>query len=74
MGGFNMGAFHMGIGIYTYLVLLFYLILGVLLVGFLVSGIRFFKEKTQNDKILIAKLDDLVRIHQEQSRRNGGMG
>ncbi len=69
-----MNTFHMGFGVYPILVLLFYLILGVLVVAFLVGGIRFFKGKLENDKVLIAKLDELIRIQQEESRRNGGIG
>lgn len=65
-----MSPLHVGLSIYPVLVLLFYGIVTFLAIGFLVYGIRFFKGKLENDKVLMAKLDELIQISREESRRN----
>nr|WP_088189715.1 hypothetical protein [Desulfosporosinus sp. FKA] len=38
-------------------------------VYFMVSTLRFFKRKTQNDKELLVKLDELIKLQTHQSEK-----
>ena len=71
----GMGPMHLEVGFFGLLMLLYNLalfVLFVLVLMFLVSGIRFFKQKPRNDEALIAKLDELIRIQQEETGKDGG--
>lgn len=61
MGG-NGIAFDWGLGMFGLFTMLVYISLVVLTIYLMVSTIRFFKHKTQNDKELLQKLDELIRI------------
>lgn len=60
MGG-NGIMFDRGLGMFGLLGIL-YIGVVVLTIYLMVSTIRFFKHKTQNDKALLQKLDELIRI------------
>lgn len=49
-------------GVWVSFITLVYIGLVVLAIYLMVSTIRFFKHKTQNDKELLQKLDELIRI------------
>ncbi|NMA67970.1 MAG: hypothetical protein GX958_00920 [Desulfitobacterium sp.] len=75
MSKVGMGPMHLEVGFFGLLMLLYNLalfVLFVLVLMFLVSGIRFFKQKPRNDEVLIAKLDELIRIQQEETGKDGG--
>lgn len=55
-----------GLGIFGFLGLVFYLGLFALFVYLIISTIQFFKRKTENDKELLVKLDTLIQL---QSRK-----
>lgn len=61
MGGDGI-AFDWSIGILASATMLIYIGLIVLAIYLMVSTISFFKHKTQNDKELLHKLDEIIRL------------
>jgi hypothetical protein len=59
----------LGFGVFGLFVVLIYLGLFALSVYLMISAIIFFKRKTENDNLLLLKLDELIRI-QSQTKDN----
>jgi CHASE3 domain sensor protein len=58
------------LGIFTIFYFLFILGLIVLAVYLMISTIRFFKRKTQNDRELLNKLDKLIELQVKQENES----
>lgn len=52
-----------GIGILVILIYIALIVLGIYLV---ITAIRFFRDKTQNDRELLKKMDELIRLLNEK--------
>ncbi|MCB8817424.1 hypothetical protein [Desulfosporosinus shakirovi] len=52
---------------FTILATVFSLLLPLLFIYFMVSAIRFFKQKEATDKELLQKLDELIKLHTQQT-------
>ena len=48
--------------------LFLYVGFAVLVVYLMISAIRFFKHKTQNDREIIQKLDEIIRLHSQSEK------
>jgi hypothetical protein len=59
----------LGYGVFGLFFILIYLGFFALSVYLMISAIIFFKQKTENDSILLRKLDELIRI-QSQAKDN----
>lgn len=59
----------LGFGLFGLFFILIYLGFFVLSIYLMISAIIFFKRKTENDNILIHKLDEIIRI-QTQTKDN----
>ncbi|MDR3543509.1 MAG: hypothetical protein P4L69_21515 [Desulfosporosinus sp.] len=64
MGG-NPIAFDPSFGLGILASLLFPILFALLVVYFMVSAIRFFKHKIATDKVLLQKLDELIKLQQK---------
>lgn len=59
----------LGFGVFGLFLVLIYLGFLALTVYLMISAIIFFKRKTENDNLLLLKLDELIRI-QSQTKDN----
>lgn len=55
-----------GLGIFGFLYLVFFLGLFALVIYLIISTIRFFKRKTENDMELLVKLDTLIQLQSQK--------